>query len=563
MKANNPGGKKPAAALIPVPAFDPDLLPDAFRPWIRDIAERMQCPIDFPAVGAMITLAAVVGRRIGIRPKQRDDWQVVPNLWGLLIGRPGVMKSPAMKEATRPLTRLEIKAKERVRRCDSGTRKPAIGGGGPTKGCRNGVKAVKKGDANPDAIASDSIAEQEPEPVRRRFIVNDPTPEKAQVIMAENPMGVALERDEAQGFMRSLDKAGREDAREFYVESWNGDGGLPVDRIGRGTLDIPACCLSMLATIQPGPLQSYLFDAVNGGRDDDSFMPRFQLAVWPDVSGNWRNSVDRWPNTQARQRAFEVIEGLANLEPLFVDAQQDDHNPVPFLRSAPDAQVPFDAWRGDVERQTTRGGPAGGPRSGLGKVSLPDSVDSSLDPPSRWRVRPGAPLGVGQGGWLGPIPVRPCADHIYGVVPTVENERQSELLDWIQQRGGTVTPRDLAHGMRRFQGRCGRRHETELDALVKAGLGERVSVPPGPRGGRATRVFRLLPSVTVTATPAKPGENNGSGDGDTPRLGGNQSEASRSGGRGGGNRMIGPPDCPRLRCGGAGRYARPWEQAAP
>ena len=37
-------------------------------------------------------------------------------------------------------------------------------------------------------------------------------------------------------------------------------------------------------------------------------------------------------------------------------------------------------------------------------------------------------------------------------------------------------------------------------------------------GGRATRVFRLLPSVTVTTTPAKPGENNGSGDGDTPDL---------------------------------------------
>ena len=65
----------------------------------------------------------------------------------------------------------------------------------------------------------------------------------------------------------------------LYVESWNGDGRFTVDRIGRGTLDIPACCLSMLATIQPGPLQSYLFDAVNGGRDDDGLMPRFQLAV--------------------------------------------------------------------------------------------------------------------------------------------------------------------------------------------------------------------------------------------------------------------------------------------
>ena len=54
--------------------------------------------------------------------------------------------------------------------------------------------AVRKGDANPDAIADNVVAEAESPPVRRRFVVNDPTPEKLQVIMAENPNGVALVR---------------------------------------------------------------------------------------------------------------------------------------------------------------------------------------------------------------------------------------------------------------------------------------------------------------------------------------------------------------------------------
>ena len=69
-------------ALPPVISFDCALLPDTLRPWIEDIAQRVQCPPDFPAVGAMIALAAVVGRKIGIRPKRRDDWLEVPNLWG-------------------------------------------------------------------------------------------------------------------------------------------------------------------------------------------------------------------------------------------------------------------------------------------------------------------------------------------------------------------------------------------------------------------------------------------------------------------------------------------------
>ena len=104
--------KQEAPVLSPVPAFAADLLPDAMRPWVEDIAERMQCPLDFPAVGAMIALAGAVGRRVGIRPKLRDSWMVVPNLWGLLIGRPGIMKSPPLKEVLKPVHRLEIRAAE-------------------------------------------------------------------------------------------------------------------------------------------------------------------------------------------------------------------------------------------------------------------------------------------------------------------------------------------------------------------------------------------------------------------------------------------------------------------
>ena len=35
-----------------------------------------------------------------------DDWAMVPNLWGLAVGPPGIMKSPALAEALRPLHRL-------------------------------------------------------------------------------------------------------------------------------------------------------------------------------------------------------------------------------------------------------------------------------------------------------------------------------------------------------------------------------------------------------------------------------------------------------------------------
>lgn len=98
--------------LHPVPPFDLALLPDSLRPWITDVCERVQCPPDFVAVPVMVALGTLIGRKVRIRPKDRDSWSVVPNVWGCLIGRPGTMKSPAVGEALRPLRRIEVQARE-------------------------------------------------------------------------------------------------------------------------------------------------------------------------------------------------------------------------------------------------------------------------------------------------------------------------------------------------------------------------------------------------------------------------------------------------------------------
>src|SRR5262249_26788289 len=97
-------------ALPSVPAFDPErLLPPALRAWVVDIAERAQCPIELAAVSAMTVVATVVGRQIGIRPKRHDHWTVIPNLWALGIGPPGILTTHALAEPKKPLAAL-IKA---------------------------------------------------------------------------------------------------------------------------------------------------------------------------------------------------------------------------------------------------------------------------------------------------------------------------------------------------------------------------------------------------------------------------------------------------------------------
>ena len=72
----------------PLPEVSPyrsDLLPKVVGNVVDDIAERMQCPPDFPAAAMVVAMAAVIGCRIGIRPRRFDNWLVVPNLWGLSL----------------------------------------------------------------------------------------------------------------------------------------------------------------------------------------------------------------------------------------------------------------------------------------------------------------------------------------------------------------------------------------------------------------------------------------------------------------------------------------------
>ena len=314
-----------------------------------DIAERMQCPIDFPAVGLMVAAGAVIGRRLGIRPKRLDDWTVVPNLWGAIVGRPAVLKTPALAEALAPLNRLETataqeyeKALQRYAvQCEVAKLAKEV--------ARTKAKAAIKAHRDPNAPFEDC---HKPEPPKaKRYITQDATVEKLGELLADNPAGILVMRDELSGFLRNMDRDGHQADRAFYLEAWNGTGPFTYDRIVRGTIRIPAACVSVLGTIQPGPLQGYLLDALNGTHGDDGLIQRFQLVVWPDVSLHWAN-VDRKPDVEARRRAFDCFVSWS--ESHFEEAIIEDDS-IPFYRFNKEAQEAFDDWRSRFERKLRNG----------------------------------------------------------------------------------------------------------------------------------------------------------------------------------------------------------------
>lgn len=131
-------------------------------------------------------------------------------------------------------------------------------------------------------------------------MVNDATIEKLGELLNANPRGLIQYRDELAGWLASMDREGREGDRAFWLECWNGKGGFTVDRIGRGTVRIEACAVSLLGGVQPGKLADYLRAAMRGGAGNDGLMQRLQMAVYPDTLASWRY-VDKPINPDAER----------------------------------------------------------------------------------------------------------------------------------------------------------------------------------------------------------------------------------------------------------------------
>jgi hypothetical protein len=269
-------------------------------------------PIDFSGASILAVASAAIGNTVTIQVKK--EFEQVPTVYIVPVGRPGVMKSPVLSFWTKPLFE---KDKELFRE-------------------------YKKEMEQYDLLSSLSKSELEekglskPErPTLAKSIVSDFTVEALISIMVNNPRGLLVYADELAGFIKNFNRYNKGSDQEFWLSNFSNK---PIisDRKGSSPIFIENPFISILGAIQPVVLEEMAKD----GRGTNGFMDRFIFAYPDDLK------VIEWQEGELDE---QIISGYSRIIRNILDKElniDQDRNITPkVLRYSAEAYKVLKNWQ--------------------------------------------------------------------------------------------------------------------------------------------------------------------------------------------------------------------------
>ena len=259
----------------PPPRLPLGLFPKPWQEYIEAAAEHAGAPADY----VMLNLLAVTGAALG-NARWGQAWGAFvqpPVIWGAGIGTPSAGKTPGLiGVAQRPIAAMEGALNrdwvERERTHDTAKAEAAEA----MAIWQGEVKQALKLKAAPPPRPDNARAPDPPQ--RRRFSVRDATTQRLAKMMAANPRGLLLFRDELAGWIGGMDRydSGKGADRAFWLEA-HGGGRFTVDTVKDGDA---APIIEHLTTGIIGALTLDKARAALGEADNDGLAARF-LYAWP------------------------------------------------------------------------------------------------------------------------------------------------------------------------------------------------------------------------------------------------------------------------------------------
>jgi len=471
-------------------SFPVNALPELLRGFVAAGAKAIGCDPSYLALPMLCALAAAIGNTRRIQLKR--GWTAPAIVWAAIVGESGTAKTPAFKLVMRPILGRQRKALER--------HAEAMREYEADQAHYDKALAVWKRDKK----TTDEPPEKPEAPQAERRIVSDTTVEALAPLLLANPRGLLMARDELAGWIGSFDRysGGKGGADSAHWLSMHNGESIVVDRktgIPR-TIYVPQASVSVCGGIQP----AILHRALGVEHRESGLAARLLLTCPPRIAKQWTEA-DIDPT--AESEIAGLIDRLYELQPIVGD--DGELRPV-VVGLTTDAKAAWKAYyNAHAQEQADLSGDLSAAWSKLEEYAARLALvihfarwaanDLTLHSVNAVDVKSMA-ASIALATWF-----KGEARRVYAMLGETDDDRdQRRLIEWIERKGGSATPRDAQMGCRwlREAGAA----EAALEQLVKAGWGNWELTPPGRRG-QPTRHFRLSTPSTINGNSAPPVEN--------------------------------------------------------
>jgi len=256
----------------PINAF-----PEYMQKIIYHYCEAKGYNTDFFLTAVLGAVSTAMGRSVTL---QTGNYKSIASIWAIILGLRGQVKSPPLEDAFEPLNDYQgeinahwLSEKEELEQY--------------------------KAD-NPKA----KTTELKPP---KKTLLNDITPEKLVMTLADNQKGCGIYYDEIAGFIGSFNRYNASNDEKMYLSLFNG-GSIMRDRVNNNSSAYAKTSyLSIIGTTQPSVLKEVFFNKIGSG-----FFDRWLISYPKSIVKQYPNRFGINPVEQ--QKYKQIIHNLLALE---------------------------------------------------------------------------------------------------------------------------------------------------------------------------------------------------------------------------------------------------------
>ena len=276
--------------------FPISIFPTKIQRIISEVHECHNYPTDYIAAAILTAIAAGIGNTHLAQIKQ--GWMESPILYVALIGRPGANKSHPLSFSMKPFLDYDYQQNQ----------------------------VFEKALAKYDELMSmsrkertESDEEQFPqEPIRKRFLISDVTPEGLSLIHAQNKRGLCLWADELYAWFKNFNRYNNGSEEPFWLSAFSAKTTISDRKNVKSSIFIKRPYISVIGTIQ----KKILSELAKGERSSNGFIDRIlfvmpnlqQKARWNDkelpenIEQEWNAIIDKLIQQEYVLNEFGEIE---------------------------------------------------------------------------------------------------------------------------------------------------------------------------------------------------------------------------------------------------------------